>query len=97
MSQSEEKKWLSLAGLQQVVSEDPEVRKLRQENKRVKAEKKDLLIGQAGQVLDSPAARQDVIDYIEWKHKDGSLDYDKVNHLLVVNPGHLVWLARQGY
>ena len=97
MSQSEEKKWLSLAGLQQVVSENPEVRKLREEKARIANEQKDLLVEQAGDVLDSRAARQDVIYYIEWKHKQGTLNYNEVNDLLVMNPVRLVRIARQGY
>ncbi len=95
MSQKKENTWLSLADLQQVVSKDPEVRKVREEEARVKREQKNLLIGQAREVLDSRAALTDVINYINREHKQGTLDYGEVNDLLVMDPICLVRTARQ--
>lgn len=91
MSQSEEKRWISLADLQQ----DPKVQKFREEEARAKRGQRDLLIEQAGEVLDSPAALTDVINYINREHKQGTLDHGEVNDLLIMNPVRLVRIARQ--
>lgn len=91
MSQSEEKKWLSLADLEQ----DPKVQKFREEEARAKRGQRDLLIEQAGEVLDSPAALADVIKYINREHKQGTLDYDQVSNVLLFDPVRLVRIARQ--
>lgn len=94
MSQKK-KEEMSLADLQQWANQNPEILKFREEEARVETGKKDLLIGQAGQVLDSPAARKDVINYINREHKQGTLDHGEVNDLLIMNPVRLVRIARQ--
>jgi len=86
---------MSFADFQQKTNQDPGVRKIRKENKRIAGKKKDILVEEARKVIHSPNALVDVIEYINECDKKGTLDHDEVMDLIALNPSHLVWLARR--